>query len=168
MAKEDVFLPSLWHRLMAAGESEPQHIPIIQQSFEQLKASVAHDLEDLLNTRVAIPTDRLASYPRCRKSIFNYGLIDFAAFCTTSAEDRKAICRHVNTAIARFEPRLTHVQVDIFIEQSSTNRIDFVISGKLKARPFDRIEFNAMLQPSSLRYSVKPDVRGTAKRLERP
>lgn len=154
MAKES-FAPSVWDRLMAASETDSTTAGHARLTLDQLKAAVARDLEDLLNTRVTLLDSMLALYPACRKSIFNYGLLDFAALCLTSSEDRKVICDCIKEAIDRFEPRLRNVSADIFIERGATNRLDFVIAGTLKVHAAaQRIEFNAMLQPSTLRYSI--------------
>lgn len=154
MAKES-FAPSVWDRLMAASETDSTTAGYARLTLDQLKASVARDLEDLLNTRVALHHGTLAMFPACRKSILNYGLVDFAALCLTSSEDRKVICDSIKEAIDRFEPRLSNVSADIFIERGATNRLDFVIAGTLKAHTSaQRIEFSAMLQPSTLRYSI--------------
>lgn len=158
MAKES-FAPSVWDRLMAASEVDAIGSGHVHATLDQLKAAVARDLEDLLNTRVALSSGKLAMYPACRKSILNYGLVDFAALCLTSSEDRQIICDDIKKAIDRFEPRLSNVSAEILIERGATNRLDFVIVGTLKISSAEqRIEFNAMLQPSTLRYSISQAV----------
>ena len=160
MTKETGFAPSVWDRLMGAGELTDSDRSFQTMTLEQLKASVARDLEGLLNTRVAIPEGWLARYPRCRKSVLNYGLCDFAGMCLTSSEDRKIICEHLKLAIECFEPRLGNVRAEVVTAGGTPNRLDFVISATLKAQGISgRIEFNAMLQPSTLHYSISPSLR---------
>lgn len=157
MAQEKNFTPSVWDRLMGAGASPQSGRTRPAMTLEQLKASVARDLEALLNTRVAIPQGQLSMYPRCRASLFNYGLRDFAGMCLTSSEDRNLICDCLKTAIQRFEPRLGGVRAEVLIEPGALNRLDFAIFGTLTVPgAAGQVEFNARLQPSTLHYSITP------------
>jgi type VI secretion system protein ImpF len=147
------FVPGLLDRLM--GESQSGGSGVHRMSIEQLKDSVARDLEALLNTRLAIPPARFGEYPRVRASILNYGLADFAGMCLTSSEDRAAICASLKVAIETHEPRLTEVSASLEAEGGAVNRLNFVISARLVADPgAEPVNFNAVLQPSSLRYSI--------------
>ena len=129
-------------------------------TLEQLKVSVARDLEALLNTRVAIPEELLSLYPRCRTSVLNYGVRDFASMCLTSSEDRKIICDYLKVAIQCYEPRLANVRARVIVEPGVMNRLDFVIFGTLNfPGAAGRVEFNASLQPSTLHYSISPSGR---------
>lgn len=123
--------------------------------LERLKEAVAHDLEGLLNTRAAIPTEIFEKYPLARQSVINYGLTDFADMCLTSEEDRKILSASVTEAIARFEPRLANVTAEAFIEHGATNQLKFVIVGTL-VQPMvsEQVRFDAMLRPSNLHYSI--------------
>jgi type VI secretion system protein ImpF len=124
-------------------------------SVEQLKDSVARDLEALLNTRLALPEQALAAYPEARRSILNYGLADFAGHCLSSSEDREAICASLKTAIELHEPRLTDVTATLEPENGSVNRLNFVINARLQLHPSNEpVNFNVVLQPSSLHYSI--------------
>jgi type VI secretion system protein ImpF len=123
---------------------------------EQLKLSVAHDLEVLLNTRTALPQDVLQDYPECARSVLNFGLSDFAGLSHGSVEDRARICAGVRQAIERHEPRLRNVHVTLAQAAGVVNRIDIVIAGVLQARgQREAVSFSAALQPSSLHYSIK-------------
>jgi type VI secretion system protein ImpF len=145
------FAPGLLDRLMG----EHPGGGVARMSIEQLKDSVARDLEALLNTRAAIPPARFNDYPRARASILNYGLADFAGMCLTSSEDRAAICASIKAAIETHEPRLTEVSASLEAEAGAVNRLNFVITARLVAEPgAEPVNFNAVLQPSSLRYSI--------------
>lgn len=161
MSVDSGYAPGVWHRLLAAGMPVAQETSSSRLALDDLKASVAHDLENLLNTRVALRRSTLARYPRCRKSVLNYGLMDFAAYCLTSSEDRATVCQLVKLAIERFEPRLKQLSVTLCKASDSTNRIDFRITAVLSAPTPHAIAFNALLQPSNLRYSVRPTIHGT-------
>ena len=118
--------------------------------------AIAHDLEVLLNTRVAISADELDAYPACKESIVNFGLADFAQLCMTSSEDRKEICDRLAAAITRHEPRLMQVRAHLIEEEGMVNRLSFAISGQLRASAADeRVQFDIMLEPSTLHYSIR-------------
>jgi type VI secretion system protein ImpF len=147
------FAPGLLDRLMGESPSGGSGVP--RMSIEQLKDSVARDLEALLNTRAAIPPAKFHDYPRARASILNYGLADFAGMCLTSSEDRAAICASIKAAIETHEPRLAEVSASLEPEGGAVNRLSFVITATLVAEPgAEPVNFNAVLQPSSLRYSI--------------
>ena len=162
MAQEKGFEPGVWDRLMGASEAAVIRRPSQPMTLEQLKVSVARDLEALLNTRIAIPEDQLSMYPRCRASVLNYGVRDFAGMCLTSSEDRKIICDYLKVAIQCHEPRLGNVRAKVSVEPGVMNRLDFVIFGTLAVPgTAGRVEFNATLQPSTLHYSISPSSRRT-------
>ncbi|KQZ45099.1 type VI secretion system baseplate subunit TssE [Duganella sp. Root1480D1] len=125
-------------------------------SQEQLKESVARDLEALLNTRSALPQQLLQAYPECARSILNFGLADFAGLSHSNSEDRLRICSSIRLAVERHEPRLCNVQVTLAQRAGAVNRIDIVIVGMLRAHGANEVvSFSAALLPSSLHYSIK-------------
>jgi type VI secretion system protein ImpF len=146
------YVPGLLDRLMG------DHVPAAQGgrlAVEQLKDSVARDLEALLNTRVGVSPELLAAHPEVRDSILNYGLIDFAGFCLSSSEDRAAICANLKEAIERHEPRLLNVSAELDMADGCVNRLNFIINATLNAGGgTEAVNFNAVLQPSSLHYSI--------------
>jgi type VI secretion system protein ImpF len=151
------FAPGLFDRLMAdrlqAGAAP-------RLSVEQQKDSIARDLEALLNTRVAIPEHVFAALPEARRSILNYGLVDFAGLCLTSKEDRQAVCASLKAAIEIHEPRLTDVSASLEFDTGSVNRLHFVINARLQLDPASEpVNFNAVLQPSSLHYAISKAAR---------
>jgi type VI secretion system protein ImpF len=145
------FVPGLFDRLL--GDRRPRG----RTPVEQLRDAVARDLEDLFNTRVALSQHCLLRYPACAKSVFNYGVADFAGLSLSSSEDREQVCASLRTAVERFEPRIRKVQVQAVVRPGTVNRIDFSISGVIAGQPAC---FDAMLQPSSLRYSIQRSARG--------
>lgn len=143
------FAPGLFDRLLGGPGAAAR------LSLEQLKDSVARDLEELLNTRAAIAAAVLAPYPECGKSIINYGLIDFAGMCLSSSDDRQRICASLVAAIEHHEPRLRQVRARLENEAGAINRVSFVISAVLEvAGARESINFDAVLQPSTLHYSI--------------
>jgi len=156
-AQLPTYVPGLFDRLMGEGPAAaaaPGGV-VTRLSLEQLKDAVAGDLEELLNTRVALPIGALDDYPECAASIVNYGLIDFAGMCLSSRDDCARICAALKAAIERHEPRLRNVRARLEREAGSINRVSFVISGTLAVFPAcEAVNFDAVLQPSSLRYSI--------------
>jgi type VI secretion system protein ImpF len=132
-------------------------------SLEQMKDAVARDLEDLLNTRMALPEALLEGWPECTTSIVTYGLIDIAGMCLSSSDDRARICDSLRTTIERHEPRLSSVVARVEHQAGNVNRINFVITGVLHATGMaEPINFDAVLQPSTLHYSIRRNARGSA------
>jgi type VI secretion system protein ImpF len=132
---------------------------------EQLKDSIARDLEALLNARAGLPPEAFDAWPLARASILNYGLTDFAAFCLSSSEDRATICACLEDAIERHEPRLKNVSATLAPEQGGVNRLSFVINATLHAGPgVEPVNFNAVLQPSSLNYAIGRAAASTPQR----
>ncbi|WP_322403374.1 type VI secretion system baseplate subunit TssE [Massilia luteola] len=147
------YLPGLLDRLMGQ-QPHPG-----RAGADQLKDNVARDLEALLNARAGMPPAAFDAYPLARASILNYGLTDFAAYCLSSSEDRAAICACLEDAIGRHEPRLRNVSAALEGEQGGVNRLSFVINATLHAGPgpgpgAEPVNFNAVLQPSSLNYVI--------------
>lgn len=151
------FTPGLFDRLLGEhGGGAPARL-----NLERLKDAVARDLEDLLNTRAALPEDLLQAWPECSRSIVNYGLVDFAGMCLSSSEDRARICASLKAAIERHEPRLRNVQARLEREAGSINRVSFVINATLALHALNEIvSFDAVLQPSTLHYSINRTARG--------
>lgn len=154
------FAPGLLDRLLGEGALAAASGVVARMSMEQLKDSVARDLEALLNTRLGLAPEILDGYPECRKSIVSYGLIDFAGFCLSSTDDRAAICASLKAAIEQHEPRLREVNASLEMEQGSVNRLNFVINATLQVDALEEpVNFNAVLQPSSLHYSISKAAR---------
>ncbi len=145
--------PGLLDRLMDerpdAGAGQPF-------TGEQLKDSVARDLEALLNTRRAFDPGLLHGYPETRTSLLHYGLLDFAGYCLTSSLDRAAVCAAIKEAVETHELRLRDVSATLDVQPGSVNRLNFVIHARLATLPgAEPVHFNAVLQPSSLHYAVR-------------
>ncbi|GGY32720.1 type VI secretion system baseplate subunit TssE [Pseudoduganella albidiflava] len=149
-------MPGLFDRLLGDRGHGPR------LSLEQLKDAVARDLEDLLNTRMALPDEMLERWPECAASILTYGLIDIAGMCLASTADRARICDGLRTTIERHEPRLRSVVARVEQRAGTVNRINFVITGVLHVTGVSEpINFDAVLQPSTLHYSIRRNARGS-------
>lgn len=132
-------------------------LPLTQRrlSVDELKDSVAKDLESLLNARTTFDESLGESFPEAVRSVATYGLVDFAGMSLASIHDRATICRSLEAAISRHEPRLTNVQVSLEIDRHSINSLMFSIKALLVVRPArEPVSFDALLQPTTLQYSV--------------
>lgn len=126
------------------------------RAVDEAMRSVTRDLQALLNTRSALAPASLASYPAVSGSIVNYGLIDFASMCMNSDTDQQEICKAVRVAIERHEPRLHTVTVMLRPRKGAINRVDFVITARLKnAASAEPMSFNAVFRPSLQQYSIE-------------
>ena len=81
------FRSTLFDRLV------PEHEDYLRGlSIQQLRESVARDLEDLLNSRIAQFDEDMDDYPLAKQSILQFGIIDFVGLSTANPLDRDKIC----------------------------------------------------------------------------
>ena len=138
---------------------------VVRLNVDQVKDSVAFDLEALLNTRAVISEDLLRAYPECNRSIVSYGLTDFAGLSLVSVDDRAAVCRSLERTISRHEPRLRNVRATLELSNKSINRLNFSITASLMIQDSkEPVLFDAVLTPSSLQYAIS-SARHTAQRI---
>lgn len=102
---------SIIERLCDARPDQERDHPLqAAETVAELRAAVRRDVEALLNARLpwrSIP-DR---YPLLRTSPLGFGITDFTAGSYNDAQQREALRAEIETAIRRFEPRLTDVLV---------------------------------------------------------
>lgn len=126
------------------------------RAVEDAMRSVTRDLQALLNTRAGLTPDSFTPHPAVSGSILNYGLIDFAGMCMNSDTDQQEICRAVQLAIQRHEPRLHKVSVSLQGAKGAINRVEFVITAQLKnTSMLEKMSFNAVFRPSLQQYSIE-------------
>ena len=160
------YLPSLFDRLIDDRGYGAGNGVVARLSMAQLKDALARDLEALLNTRVVMPEAMLAAHPDAVRSMLDYGLVDFAAFCLSSEDDRVAVCAALRAAIERHEPRLRGVSATLEIQAGAINRLDFVIAATLQVgTAAEPVNFSAVLQPSTLHYSISQTGRAPRREL---
>ena len=160
------FSQTLFDKLLGEQPLKTVKGTISRLSIEQVKDSVALDLEALLNTRAVISEETLTPYPECSRSMMSYGLSDFAGLSLASLDDRTFVCRSLETAIARHEPRLRNVRAALEIDQNSINKLYFSITALLVLNQSNEpVSFDALLQPSTLQYSISSSNRTASMRL---
>lgn len=151
------FEPGLFDKLFDDDPtSSSSSVTLRRMSVEEMKAVVARDLESLLNTRISLREEDFDLYPQCRRSVLTYGLDDFAGMSLASHYDRVFICKSLQHAIARHETRLSQVEVALTgTRRASNSALCFNISAVLLLPGMrEPVNFDAMLQPTTLQYSV--------------
>jgi type VI secretion system protein ImpF len=149
------FTPYLLDRLFQDTSHDRRDGYRASLTLEQVKDSVAADVEALLNTRCAVREHELAPYRYAKQSILRFGLDDFSARSLASVADRDYICRAIERAIADQEPRLTSVRVDIDANESAGQQLRFSIRALLQLHPTtEPVNFDAVLQTGTQQYQV--------------
>jgi type VI secretion system protein ImpF len=135
--------PSVLDRLLEGAGGKAIAYPSV--GFRELRASVARDLEWLLNTKAV-----LGSYPvlerltEARDSVFTFGIPDFSTASWRSSSDARRICAEIEGAVKTFEPRLVRetVRVVILPNQSPDEfKLKFRIEGTLHVDPITQPVF---------------------------
>lgn len=155
---------TLFDKLMCSSATSAGHSTVTRLNVEQVKDSVAYDLESLLNTRAVISEEQLRAYPECHRSIVSYGLSDFAGLSLASLDDRTSVCRSLERTITRHEPRLRNVRATLELNNNAINKLNFSITALLVIRESkEPVLFDAVLTPSSLQYAISSTRRAVAR-----
>ena len=156
------FTPGLFDRLLGVPARTGTG-SATRMSVDDMKDAVARDLEALLNTRMVLPDGLLEGYPECSKSLVSYGMNDFADLSLSSPSDRATICSCIESTIACHEPRLRKVKAALEMREGAVNRLDFSITALLVlSTAQESVNFDAVLQPSTLSYSISKAGRGSS------
>jgi type VI secretion system protein ImpF len=122
-----------------------------QQDLRELKASLWRDLNALLNCKrrqEEVP----AIFTECGNSLLTWGIPDFTAWGLKNPTDQSRLRRAIETAIRKFEPRLTSVAVSFDVLQGDARqdldpRLRFRVDAVLKVEPQpEPIRFETILQ----------------------
>ncbi|MBB5019916.1 type VI secretion system protein ImpF [Chitinivorax tropicus] len=149
------FAPTLFEKLFDDEPKVPSEVnPLRRLNVEQLKESVAKDLEALLNSRRGFGGE-LESFPQAKQSILSFGIIDFVGMSLSNPDDCHRICSALEETIYAHEMRLQNVKVSLDAAKGSTNSLVFSISALLVVHPAQEpVSFDAFLQPTTQQYSV--------------
>ncbi|MBI5556206.1 MAG: type VI secretion system baseplate subunit TssE [Deltaproteobacteria bacterium] len=145
---------SILNRLM---DDEPavSHEP--EQEFfsgGQIKAIVASDLENLLNTRRSI-IEPPASHTEVNNSLFVYGLPDFTSRNPANSSVRGQLRLEIEKTIARFEPRLKNITVHIDTPSGTARTLRFRITGVLMVDSIhEPVAFDTNFDLNRSKYSI--------------
>lgn len=132
--------------------------PAWSESVRQLKHSLRHDLDWLLNTR-RNPAAAPESFEELRRSLYNFGFPDITSLGRDSREVRGRLLREVEETIATFEPRLAGVKVSLAeVGEGGNRQLRFLIEGLLRMEPNpEQVVFDTVLEISSGEYHVQGD-----------
>ena len=151
------FVPPLLDRLFDAAPLSPAEPLRPTLSLEQLKDTVARDLESLLNARRGSTRESMQGHPFAGESVLAFGLDNFASMSMASTVDRASICRSIERAIHDHEPRLHNVRVDLDKRDAATQKLRFSIHAMLVVHPLhEPVNFDAVLQTTTQNYAVQP------------
>lgn len=150
------FAPTLFEKLF---DDQPRYVsemnPLRRWNIEELKGSVARDLEALLNTRSSF-SKSLDDYPLVRRSVLNFGILDFVGLSTANPEHCDRICREIEQTIADHDHRLSQIHVEMEMNSDHVGSLLFTIRAVLVVYPINEmISFDAVLQPSTQQYSIR-------------
>ncbi len=124
-------------------------------SIQELRKSIAHDLEDLLNNRMTRLNQTEEHYPGIKNSILQFGIIDFVGLSTANPMDRDKICRSIEQSISAHEPRLNQVKVEMLINENNMSSLYLSISAYLNISPlYEVVMFDALLKPTTQQYVI--------------
>ena len=119
-------------------DNEPgvSHEPVQRRLVDigQLKAVVARDIENLLNTKrqIIIPP---AACKEVSSSLYNYGLADFTSQNPKSPTVRQQLRQDIEKTISKFEPRLRNVSIQFENPTKAERHLRFRIVGLLVVDP---------------------------------
>ncbi len=149
------YAPSLLDKLLHRSPAGRPGEVLPGLSLDELKDSVAADLESLLNTRNALDTEATQRFPLSAGSVANYGVPDFASRSLSSGLDRDFICQAIQDAIERQDTRLRGVSVALDEQAPVFNRLNFTIRAVLRVSDVgEHVSFDARFEPMLQRYSV--------------
>lgn len=113
------------------------------------------DVQNLLNTRVAGPPVP-SSYPHVLRSLRMYGLPDVTAMSLRSTTDQNYLRQEIETALLKFEPRLSAVSVSVEPEENNSLKLRFRVQALLRMDPEpELISFETLLERESARFIVE-------------
>lgn len=158
------FVPSLLDKLLGQG------VPVRGSSgtgwrfsIDDVKNSVARDIEHLLNAHAPFTGDELDGLPLVRQSLLTLGLPDIASLSIASDRDRAAITEALRKALADHDRRLTQVDVRVRERTAGDPGLAFSIRAQLQVKPNrEPVNFDAVLQPGSQRCSVTTTARAAS------
>ena len=143
------FRSTLFDRLIPEQEEQLKGLTI-----QELRESVARDLEDLLNSRMA-KLEQIDDFPLVKKSIVQFGIIDFVGLSTANPADRDKICQSIEQSIQAHEPRLTQIKVEMLLDDQNMGSLCLSIQAYLNIHPlYEPVVFDALLKPTTQQYVI--------------
>lgn len=140
-SKAPVFLPSILDRLIE-GESPPRTGP---HTIDDLRETIRRDLEILFNTLPVIDESPALS-AELQRSVLGYGFPDLTSLSGDPARIQRQLVQRVQSALARFEPRLRDVRVKPSeARPHGDGTLGFAVEANLTDAPEHRFQFSVAL-----------------------
>jgi type VI secretion system protein ImpF len=150
----DLYSPSLLDKLFDDAPSGRDGAAT-RHTVDQIKDSVARDIEMLLNAHPVYEPSELAHAPLSAQSLLTLGLVDISSMSLASDNDRRRINEAIRRTLATHERRLSDVEVKVRGGLGPRANLTFLIRAKLVLHPHaEPVLFDAVLQPGSKRYQV--------------
>ena len=144
------FKTTLFDRLLAETEQNDRRI-----SLQKLRESVASDLEDLLNSRMSLLDGVIDDFPLAKKSVLQFGIIDFVGLSTANPTDRDKICQSIEQSISAHEPRLKQIKVIMLLDGHNMGALSLSIQAYLNVQPiFEPVILDVLLKPTTQQYVI--------------
>ncbi len=124
-----------------AVDTEPQPLRILTP--DELRQSVARELDRLLNTRAPVSADVLADRAR---STVDYGIPDLSLFGPRDFDSETKLIEAVRRAVEAYEPRLANPRVRVERNVPTNDALTVHVDGDLR--------LGAMIEPISFAVSV--------------
>lgn len=126
---------------LCVQESTPG--PVRLQHGDDLRASIARDLERLLNTRNGLTIEEALAG---EAYVLAYGVPDMLVQGARDEGAQQVLAAAVQRAIAQFEPRLREVTVQALADGTRPDRVRLVISAAVVVeRQMQRVDFDFVL-----------------------
>ena len=123
-----------------------------------LRAEVARNLADLLNTCSLGSSEDLTELDYVERSILNYGIEDLAA-TTLESNDVGALGEDMRKAIVDFEPRIAPETIRIARDTNVADKellIRFIVEAELRANPLNvAVEFVAEIETDNAKIRIE-------------
>ena len=150
-----LFAPARLDKLLLSDADPHGRGTVVRMNVEQVKESVARDIETLVNASPSFEPGQLAGYARAATSLLTFGLTDITPLNVASDRDRQRITDSIRGAIASHEQRLVDVEVTVHDSDAIGTGLRFSIRAKLRLTPStEPVAFDAVLHPGSHRYAV--------------
>jgi len=151
--KEKLLIPPLFDRFLEQNKSADFRQS--HQIVRTLRESIRRDLENLFNTRYCCVSPP-EGYSHLDDSLLNYGLPDLSTINMTSYGSRSDLCRRIEKAVLKFEPRIRSVKVktDTVLDNEDPT-IRFRVEATLNVNPLQElIIFESALNPVNQTVNV--------------
>ena len=94
-------------------------------------------------------------YPLAKRSIVQFGIIDFVGLSTANPLDRAKICHSIEQSISAHEPRLKQVKVEMLLDGHNMGALCLSIQAYLNLHPlYEPVVFDALLKPATQQYVI--------------